>query len=68
MKRWGYIEGDVQYADLAEQVYLATDAQAVMADMGLSAPAKTYQSYEIMGKTFDPMAPEAYVNSFAIKR
>ena len=68
MKRWGYIEGDVQYADLAEQVYLATDAQAVMADMGLSAPTQTYQSYEIMGKTFDPMAPEAYVDSFASKR
>ncbi len=68
MKRWGYIEGDVSYASLAEQVYLATDAQAVMADMGLTAPTETYQSYEIMGKTFDPAQPEAYVDSFAIKR
>ncbi len=68
MKRWGYIEGDVSYKDVAEQVYLATDAQAVMADMGLTAPTETYQSYEIMGKTFDPSAPEAYVDSFAIKR
>ena len=68
MKRWGYLEGDVNYKDLAEQVYLATDAQAVMKDMGLPAPAETYKSYQIMGKTFDPMEPEAYVDSFDIKR
>ncbi len=68
MKRWGYIEGDVNYKQVAEQVYLATDAQAVMADMGLSAPEATYQSYEIMGKSFDPASPEAYIDSFAIKR
>jgi len=68
MKRWGYVEGDVQYTDLAEEVYLATDAAAVMSDMGMTPPTNTYQSYEIMGKTFDPMNPEAYVDSFAIKR
>lgn len=68
MKRWGYLEGDVAYSDLAEQVYLATDATAVMKDMGMTPPTSTYASYEIMGKTFDPMAPEAYVDSFAIKR
>lgn len=68
MKRWGYIEGDVQYTDLAEEVYLATDAAAVMTDMGLTPPTSTYESYEIMGKTFDPASPEAYVDSFAIKR
>ncbi|MEO0830175.1 MAG: ABC transporter substrate-binding protein, partial [Pseudomonadota bacterium] len=68
MKRWGYIEGDVDYTTLAEQVYLATDAKAVMEDMGLPAPSETYASYEIMGKTFDPASPEAYVDSFAIKR
>ncbi len=30
MKRWGYVKGDVNYKDVAEQVYLATDAKAVM--------------------------------------
>ena len=68
MKRWGYIEGDVNYAQLAEQVYLATDAQAVMADMGMPTPSETYLTHEIMGKTFDPMDPEGYVESFAIRR
>ncbi len=68
MKRWGYIKGDVDYAGIAKQVYLATDAQAVMSDMGMTPPETLSKSYEIMGKTFDPEAPEDYVNSFAIKR
>ena len=68
MKRWGYISGDVDYKGVAEQVYLATDAQKVMTDMGLTPPVETYDSYEVMGKTFDPNLPEEYVNSFAIRR
>jgi nitrate/nitrite transport system substrate-binding protein len=73
MKRWGYVKGDVQYKDVAEQVYLATDAKAVMTEMKLGGPygkppAETYQKYTIMGKTFDPAKPDDYVNSFAIKR
>jgi len=68
MKRWGYIEGDVDYKGIAEQVYLAGDAAKIMKDLGLEPPTKTYQSYEIMGKTFDPDQPEAYVDSFEIGR
>ena len=68
MKRWGYIKGDVDYTKVAEEVYLATDAQKVMAEMGLTAPKATYAKYTVMGKIFDPAKPEAYVNSFPIKR
>nr|WP_170134959.1 CmpA/NrtA family ABC transporter substrate-binding protein [Acuticoccus kandeliae] len=68
MKRWGYIEGDVAYKDIAEQVYLATDAKEVMEDMGQTPPDTTSKSYVIMGKTFDPATPDEYVDSFAIKR
>ncbi len=68
MKRWGYIEGDVDYKKVAEEVYLASDARKVMKDLGYEAPAETYKSYTIMGKTFDPHQPEAYVDSFAIRR
>ena len=67
MKRWGYIEGEVDYKGIAEQVYLATDARKVMTDLGYDAPAENYRSHTIMGKTFDPDQPEAYVDSFAIK-
>ncbi len=68
MKRWGYIEGDVDYKGVAEQVYLAGDCAKIMKDLGLEPPEETYKSYTIMGKTFDPAAPEAYVDSFAIKK
>lgn len=68
MKRWGYIEGDVDYKKIAEQVYLTADCGKIMKDLGMPVPTETYKSYQIMGKTFDPSQPEAYVNSFAIKR
>ncbi len=68
MKRWGYVEGNLNYSGIAEQVYLASDAAAVMKDMGQTPPETTYKNHTIMGKTFDPTEPEAYVESFAIKR
>ncbi len=73
MKRWGYIKGDVNYNRVAEEVYLATDAQKLMAEMKLDGPyakppSKTYESYTIMGKKFDPADPEAYAKSFPITR
>ncbi|WP_422370781.1 CmpA/NrtA family ABC transporter substrate-binding protein [Hoeflea sp.] len=68
MKRWGYIEGDVDYKAVAEQVYLASDARKIMTDLGYDAPAESYKSHVIMGKTFDPATPEDYVSSFAIKK
>ena len=66
MKPWGYIEGDVDYKGVAEQVYNAADAATVMKSLGLTPTTKTYMSYDIMGKTFDPDDAEAYVKSFAI--
>jgi nitrate/nitrite transport system substrate-binding protein len=68
MKRWGYIEGDVSYKTIAEEVYLAADAGKMMAELGYPVPDKTYEKYTIMGKEFDPDEPEAYIDSFAIKR
>ena len=66
MKRWGYVEGDIDYKGIAEQVYLASDAAATMKELGYEPPTKTYASYEIMGKTFDPDTPEEYAKSFPI--
>ena len=68
MKRWGQIKGDVDYAKVAAQVYLATDAQKLMQQQGLTPPATTTKTFSVMGKVFDPSKPEEYVNSFAIKR
>ena len=68
MKRWGQIKGDVDYKTVAEQVFLATDTAKLMQEMGLSPPASSYKSFSVMGKTFDPTEPDAYMNSFDIKR
>lgn len=68
MKRWGYISGDIDYTGIAEQVYVASETAEVMKSLGYEPPAKTYENYTIMGKTFDYTKPEEYINSFAIKR
>ena len=68
MKRWGQIKGDVDYQTIAEQIFLATDTAKLMRDMGLTPPARPSKTFVVMGKTFDPAQPDAYVKSFAIKR
>jgi len=56
----------VDYRTVAEQVYLAGDCKKIMEQLGYDAPDVTYKSHTIMGKTFDPAEPEAYVKSFPI--
>ncbi|MCF8041785.1 MAG: ABC transporter substrate-binding protein [Desulfarculaceae bacterium] len=68
MKRWGYVKGDVDYNKVAEQVFLASDCRKIMKGEGYQAPAENYKKHVIMGKTFDPNQPEAYIKSFAIRR
>src|SRR5258706_659946 len=68
MKRWGQLKTDVDYAGIAAQVYLATDAAKLMTEAGLPPPASTSKSFVVMGKTFDPARPEDYLNSFKIRK
>jgi nitrate/nitrite transport system substrate-binding protein len=44
MKRWGYVKGDVNYKDIAEQVFLLTDAKKRMAELGQKVPDGGYPS------------------------
>jgi len=67
MKRWGYLKGDVDYKQVSERVFLASDCAKHMKELGYSAPASSYEPYTLMGKTFDPSEPEAYLQGFAIK-
>ena len=67
MKRWGQIKGDVDYAKIAKDVFLTSDAAKAMKDAGLTPPAGA-NKITVMGKAFDPSKPDAYVASFAIKR
>lgn len=66
MKRWGYIKGDVNYRQVAEKVFLLTDAKKYMAQAGFRPPEGAYRKFKVMGKEFDPARPEEYVRSFAI--
>lgn len=67
MKRWGQVKGDVDYAGIAQKVFLATECGKVMKEMGLTPPSGT-KTFSVMGKPFNPAQPDAYVASFAIKR
>ena len=68
MKRWGQIKGDVDFAGVAKQVYLATDTTKLMKEVGMTPPTSTSKSFSMMGKPFDPSKPDDYIKSFAIKR
>lgn len=68
MKRWGQIKADVDYAGVASQVFLATDAQNAMRAQGLTPPTATTKTFVVMGKTFDPTKPEDYLASFKIRK
>jgi nitrate/nitrite transport system substrate-binding protein len=68
MKRWGQLKGDVDYAKVAADVYLATDTANMMKEMGLTPPDPAKKTIVVMGKAFDPAKPNEYVDSFAIKR
>lgn len=69
MQRWGYVKGEVNYNQIAEKVFLITDARKHMKELGM--PFQTgsgYTKHTIMGKEFDPTKAAAYAKSFAISK
>ena len=69
MKRWGYIKGNVDYKQIAEKIFLITDARKHMKDLGQTVPAgPSYIKHKIMGKEFDAAKPEEYLKTFAIHK
>jgi nitrate/nitrite transport system substrate-binding protein len=68
MKRWGYLKGEVNYRQIAEQVFLLTDARKTMKQLGMPVPDGAYPKITVMGKVFDPDRPDDYVKSFAIAK
>lgn len=67
LKRWGIVPADLDIAAVAREVFLSTDAQRRMKEMGLPVPAPI-TGHTVMGKPFDPTQPDAYVRSFPIRR
>ena len=68
MKRWGQLKGDVDYAAVAREVFLSTDAATFMTETGQAPPKSPNKSFSVMGKPFDAAKPAEYLASFAIKR
>ncbi|QHI99837.1 ABC transporter substrate-binding protein [Xylophilus rhododendri] len=68
MKRWGYVKGEVDYKQIAEKVYLLTDAKKRMAELGQKPPEGAYPKFTIMGKVFDAAKAEEYTRSFTISK
>ncbi len=68
MKRWGYLKGDVNYKQVAEKVFLITDAKKYMKELGQPVPEGAYRKFKVMGKEFDPAKPDDYLKSFAIAK
>ena len=68
LKRWGYIKQDVNYRQVAEQVFRAADCAQAMQGMGMAPPSEIYVTHTIMGKAFNPADPEGYLDSFALKK
>ncbi len=68
MKRWGYVKENINYKQIAEKVFLLTDAKKRMAELGQKVPEGAYPKFSIMGKPFDAAKPEEYLKSFAIHK
>lgn len=66
MKRWGHLKGDVNYTQVAEQVYLAAGCDRIAKELGYPTHKATSMTHTIMGKSFDPNQAEAYLKSFKI--
>ncbi|WP_300160651.1 CmpA/NrtA family ABC transporter substrate-binding protein [Solidesulfovibrio sp.] len=69
MKRWGYLQGDVDYRKIADEVFLSAECKNIMEQEGYPAPTGSpYARHVIMGKEFDPANPQQYLDSFPIRR
>jgi nitrate/nitrite transport system substrate-binding protein len=68
LRRWDMVPAGIDYRKIAQQVFMATDAEKRMKEMGFAVPASAMTRHTIMGKIFDPEAPQAYLDSFQIKR
>ena len=48
MKRWGYVKGDVNYKQIAEQVFLLTDAKKRMKELDQKVPDGAYKKSHLL--------------------
>ncbi len=68
MQRWGYVKGEVNYKQIAEKVFLLTDAKKYMKELDQKVPDGAYPKFKIMGREFDPGKAAEYARSFPIRK
>lgn len=68
MQRWGYLKGEVNYRQIAEKVFLLTDAKRHMKALDQKVPEGAYPKFKIMGREFDPAKAAEYAKSFPIRK
>ena len=68
MQRWGYIKGEVNYKQIAEKVFLLTDAKKRMKELDQKVPDGAYPKFKIMGREFDAAKASEYAKSFPIHK
>ena len=60
--------GNVNYKQIAEKVFLITDAKKHMKELGQKTSDGAYPKFTIMGKEFDAAKAEQYAAGFAINK
>src|SRR5712691_9748432 len=49
LKRWKHVDSDLDYKQVAEQVYLAAECDKISRDLGYPGHAQTYTTHTILG-------------------
>jgi nitrate/nitrite transport system substrate-binding protein len=68
LKRWDYLKKDVDYKQIAEAVFLATDARKQMSELGVKAPGTNIRKHVILGREFNPDNADAYFKALPPRR
>lgn len=75
MRRWGYIESDMQYSDLAQELVMTTRTTELMRDMMESSDIvfsdvdqDVFAPVEIQGRTFAPDNAQEFIDTAPITR
>ncbi len=75
MRRWGYIESDVQYGDLAKELVLTTQTGDLMRGMMAKSDVvfpdleqDVFAPVQVQDRTFDPATAQEYIDTAPITR
>lgn len=68
LKRWNFIPKDVNYAEVAQRVFLTAEAGKRMREADLPVPASGLRKHAILGREFDPSRADEYLAALPMRR